>query len=122
LFGIPSLLLLLPFVAPIVGAMSNRDTDEGNVGLRDWMEMGGWREYAAFLGTMPLTILNLLAFVQDVTQFFGSGVAFVRNRGSFPDPESHEQSVSYRLPVGGPGPWSTGARSRTTPTRGSRFP
>jgi murein DD-endopeptidase MepM/ murein hydrolase activator NlpD len=102
LFGVFFLFLLWPFVAPIVGAVRGKFSGEkDSSGPRDWLQMGGLREHAVFLGSLPLTLLNPLAFVQDVTQFVGSGVAYVRNRGSFPDPESYEQSVSYRLPVEG---------------------
>lgn len=83
-----------------VGFADGPDEDEGDP--RDWLDVGdGWRGHAAFLLGLPLSFLNPLVFRQDAMQLLGSVFAAGRHRGSLPDPESHEQSVSYRLPVEG---------------------
>jgi len=63
--------------------------------------MGSWREYAAWFLTMPLAFLNPLVLAQDLSQWLGTAVAFVRHRGTFPAVESYDQQVSYRLPFDG---------------------
>jgi len=76
--------------------------DESEDDPRDWLDVGdGWRGQVAFLLGLPLLFLNPLVFRQDAMQLLGSVFAAGRHRGSLPDPESHEQSVSYRLPVEG---------------------
>jgi hypothetical protein len=76
------------------------DTDDE--GPRDWLEMdNGWRGHVAFLLGIPLSFFNPLVFRQDAMQLLGSLVAIGRHRGSLPNPETHDQSTSYRLPVEG---------------------
>nr|WP_240452093.1 M23 family metallopeptidase [Halostella salina] len=71
-------------------------------GPRDWLEMdSGWRGHFAFLIGIPLSFLNPLLFRQDAMQLLGSLVAIGRHRGSLPNPETHDQATSYRLPVEG---------------------
>ncbi|GAA0682118.1 hypothetical protein GCM10009020_34090 [Natronoarchaeum mannanilyticum] len=76
--------------------------DTGDEGPRDWLEMdNGWRGHVAFLLGVPLSFFNPLVFRQDAMQLLGSLVAIGRHRGSLPNPETHDQSTSYRLPVEG---------------------
>ncbi|ELK51297.1 Peptidase M23, partial [Haloferax sp. BAB-2207] len=71
-------------------------------GPRDWLEMDtGWRGQIAVLLGIPLSFFNPLVFRQDAMQLLGSLVAIGRHRGSLPNPETYDQTASYRLPVEG---------------------
>ncbi|ELZ15228.1 Peptidase M23 [Haloterrigena salina JCM 13891] len=103
-FEVFFLAFLWPFVAPLVDAVLQRGTDADEdeaVEPTDWIHVGTWREYAAWLLMLPVTFLNPLVLAQDAMQFVGGAVAVARHRGSVPDAESHEQRVSYRLPFDG---------------------
>lgn len=95
------LFFLWPFVSPLLDLALRRGADEEIEGPTDWLYMGSWREYAAWFLMMPLTIVNPLVLAQDLSQWLGTGVAFVRHRGTFPDPENYDQQVAYRLPFDG---------------------
>ncbi|OLZ41745.1 peptidase M23 [Natrinema saccharevitans] len=100
-FEVFFLFFLWPLVSPLLDLALRRGTDERREEPTDWIHMGNWREYAAWFLTMPLTFLNPLVLAQDLSQWFGTGVAYVRHRGSFPDVDSDDQRVSYRLPFDG---------------------
>ncbi|QRV16452.1 M23 family metallopeptidase [Haloterrigena salifodinae] len=101
-FEVFFLVFLWPFVAPLVAAVLRRGTDEDEaVEPTDWIHMGTWREYAAWLFMLPVTFLNPLVLAQDAMQFVGGAVAVARHRGSVPDAESYEQRASYRLQFDG---------------------
>ncbi|QLG50409.1 peptidoglycan DD-metalloendopeptidase family protein [Natrinema halophilum] len=100
-FALFFLVFFWPFVAPLVDVVLRRGSDEDSEEPTDWIHLGDWRAYAAWMLMMPLTFLNPLVMTQDLLQLFGSAVAFARHRGSFPDPESYEQRVPYRLPFDG---------------------
>jgi len=100
-FEVFFLFFLWPFVSPLLDLALRRGTDEGREEPTDWLHMGSWREYAAWFLTMPLAFLNPLVLAQDLSQWLGTAVAFVRHRGTFPDVESYDQQVSYRLPFDG---------------------
>jgi hypothetical protein len=102
IFGIFYLFFLWVFVGPLVDWLLRRGTDETEP--TDWLEMGGWREFAVGLAMLPVTFLNPLVVVQDVFQMLGGFVAYARHRGAVPDADSYDQQVSYRLPFDGP--WS----------------
>jgi hypothetical protein len=95
------LFFLWPFVSPLLDLVLRRGADGDGEEPTDWIHMGDWREYAAWFLTMPLTFVNPLVLAQDVAQWLGTGVAFVRHRGTFPDAESYDQQTSYRLPFDG---------------------
>jgi murein DD-endopeptidase MepM/ murein hydrolase activator NlpD len=103
-FNVFWLFWLWPFAAMLVGSITQSlgvgDADEA--GPRDWLAMDeGWRGQVAFLLGVPLSVLNPVLLRQDATQLLGSAVAVLRHRGSLPDPDTHTQSVGYRLPVEG---------------------
>ncbi|OAQ52738.1 hypothetical protein HTG_10450 [Natrinema mahii] len=100
-FEVFFLFLLWPLVSPLLDLVLRRGTEAERAEPTDWLHMGNWREYAAWFLTMPLTFVNPLVLAQDLSQWFGTGVAFVRHRGTFPDPENYDQRASYRLPFDG---------------------
>ncbi|ELY71001.1 M23 family metallopeptidase [Natrinema versiforme] len=95
------LFFLWPFVSPLVDLALRRGADEESEGPIDWIEMGSWQTFAAWILTMPLTFVNPLLLAQDLSQWLGTAVAFVRHRGTFPDAETYDQQASYRLPFDG---------------------
>ncbi|WP_455448767.1 M23 family metallopeptidase [Natrinema thermotolerans] len=95
------LFFLWPFVSPLLDLVLRRGADEERAEPTDWLHMGNWRAYAAWFLTMPLTFVNPLVLAQDLSQWLGTGVAFVRHRGAFPDPENYDQQTAYRLPFDG---------------------
>ena len=95
------LFFLWPFVSPLLDLALRRGADETSAEPTDWIDMGSGREYVAWFLLMPLTLLNPLALAQDFLQWLGSGLAYVRHRGTVPDAESYDQQGSYRLPVDG---------------------
>ncbi|QLK25902.1 M23 family metallopeptidase [Natrinema zhouii] len=95
------LFFLWPFVGPLIDMVLRRRTDEEATEPTDWIDTGGGGTYAAWLLTLPLTLLNPLVLAQDAMQLLGTAVAFARHRGSFPDAGSYDQRVSYRLPFDG---------------------
>ncbi|MDF9745463.1 M23 family metallopeptidase [Natrinema salsiterrestre] len=100
-FEVFFLVFLWPFVAPLVDRVVRRGADEAREEPTDWIRMGTWREYAVWLVMIPVTFCNPFVVAQDLLQWLGVPVAFVRHRGSFPDAESYDQRVSYRLPFDG---------------------
>lgn len=92
------LFFLWPFAKPIVSGLRGMIGEDDRISFRSWIDTSGG---VGALVSLPLTFVNPLALRQDVTQFLGSAVAVIRNRGRLPSPETHEQSVSYRLPVEG---------------------
>jgi murein DD-endopeptidase MepM/ murein hydrolase activator NlpD len=100
-FEVFFLVFLWPFVAPLVDWVVRRGADEEREEPRDWIRMGTWREYAVWLLMVPVTFCNPFVVAQDLLQWLGIPVAFVRHRGSFPDVERYDQRVSYRLPFDG---------------------
>ncbi|ELZ99076.1 metalloendopeptidase-like membrane protein [Haloferax mediterranei ATCC 33500] len=92
-----------PIAAMLFGAIRNAlGYEKDSPGPRDWLSMDdSLTTYLAFFVGLLLSFFNPLALCQDMMQLLGSIVAIVRNRGSLPDPESYEQSGSYRLPVEG---------------------
>ncbi|WP_226481312.1 M23 family metallopeptidase [Natrinema amylolyticum] len=101
-FEVFFLVFLWPFVAPLVDWVVRRSTDEKSEDPTDWIRMGNWREYAAWLLMVPATFLNPIVMAQDALQWLGVPVAFARHHGSFPDADGYDQHVSYRLPFDGP--------------------
>ncbi|WP_254763250.1 M23 family metallopeptidase [Natrinema marinum] len=101
-FEVFFLFFLWPFISPLVDLALRRGADEEErEEPTDWIHMGDWREYAAWFLTMPLTFVNPLVLAQDFAQWLGTGVAFVRHRGTFPDAERYDQQTDYRLPFDG---------------------
>ncbi|PSQ47779.1 M23 family peptidase [Halobacteriales archaeon SW_7_65_23] len=88
------------FVGPIVDMVLARGADE-ETEPTDWLQVGRVREFAVGYLMIPLTFLNPLVMTQDLLQIAGGAASFLRHRGSFPDSESYEQQVPYRLPVDG---------------------
>ena len=88
------------FVGPIVDMVLARGADE-ETEPTDWLQVGRVREFAVGYLMIPLTLLNPLVMTQDLLQMAGGAASFLRHRGSFPDSESYEQQVPYRLPVDG---------------------
>ncbi len=100
IFGLFFLFFLWPFVEPIFDRLLARRADE-RTEPTDWIYMGDWREWAVAYLMIPVTFLNPLAIAQDVLQLLGSGVAYLRHRGSPPAPEDYDSQATYRLPVEG---------------------
>lgn len=94
---------LWPFVSMLLsGSQQSLGVGSDDKGPQDWLKMdNGWRGNVAFLLGIPLSFFNPLVFRQDAMQLLGSLVAIGRHGGSLPDPETYDQSMSYRLPVEG---------------------
>ncbi|WP_115891562.1 MULTISPECIES: M23 family metallopeptidase [Haloferax] len=94
---------LWPFVSMLrSGTKQSLGFGADDEGPRDWLEMDtGWRGQIAVLLGIPLSFFNPLVFRQDAMQLLGSLVAIGRHRGSLPNPETYDQTASYRLPVEG---------------------
>ena len=98
-FGLFFLFFLWGFLEPLFDLALKRSTDE-ETELTDWIHMGDRREWAtAYLMIVP-TFLNPLVVIQDLLQLLGTGVTYLRHRGSVPDRE-YDLEASYRLPVEG---------------------
>lgn len=92
------LFFLFPLVKPIFSGLRGVIGENEHISPRGWIDTSGG---IGALVSLPLTFVNPLALRQDVIQFLGSAAAVIRNRGRLPSPETHEQSVTYRLPVEG---------------------
>ncbi|WP_121741866.1 M23 family metallopeptidase [Natronorubrum halophilum] len=99
MFTLFFLLFFWVLLEPLVDLALKRSADS-DTEPTDWIRMGDWRELVVAYFMIPVTFLNPLALVQDLLQMLGSGVAYVRHRGSVPV-AGDDQQASYRLPVEG---------------------